>query len=150
MIDATIFPVITYLLVFTVAFSLFWLSIIWLIAQLSGWRQLAEVYPERPLQFPTCWKWQSIVLRWGSSYSGVLTVCADENGVTIVPMWLFRIGHAPLTIPWEDITVIKNSYSVKLQLQQMPTLSVKISPKLATKWVDLTNGRFSDQPIIPL
>lgn len=149
MMNETILPILTSVLIFAVVFPLFWIAAIWLTAQLSGWRQLAEVYPERPLQTPTCWKWQSIVLRWTSSYSGILTVCADDDGVTITPMRLFRFGHAPFTIPWEDMTVVNNRFSVKLRLRRMPKLTVKITRKLAAQWVAVANGRFSDQPVAP-
>lgn len=149
MIDESILPVVAYLLIFPVGFALLWLFVIWLSSLLSGWRQLVEVYPERPLQFPTCWKWQSIALRWTASYSGILTVCADDDGVTIAPIWPFRFSHAPFTIPWEEITVLKNKHTVKLRLQRLPDMSVTITRQLAAKWVEAANGRFSDQPIAP-
>ena len=143
MTDVNTLSLLPYLLLTVTVFALFWSFIIWLIAYLSGWRQLAEVYPERRPQFSTCWKWQSIGLRWGASYSRALTICAGNGGITLTPVLLFRIGHTPLTIPWEDITVVSHKRTVKLRLQRMPAMSVTITTQLAAKLTEASNGRFS-------
>lgn len=82
--------------------------------------------------------------RWGN-YGGVVITCADDEAVTFDLPRLFRIGHAPLTIPWHEITVVATKKrSVRFETQRAPTVSITISRDLAAKFDEVSNGRFSN------
>ena len=81
------------------AFALFWLVIVWLIAKLSGWSKLADNYPSRIPFNETCWSLQSARFRWNSNYSGILRVCADSQALHLSVFSMFRPGNPPLSIP---------------------------------------------------
>ena len=131
-------------------FVLLWVIILWVSAYATGWRQLMGVYPKRSLQFPTCWQGQHLTLRKWGNYGGIVATCADGESVTFDLPRLFRIGHNPITIPWNEITVVAtHKRSVKFQTQRAPTIPLSISRDLAAKFDEVSNGRFSNQPIPP-
>lgn len=124
-------------------FVFLWVVTIWIMAYATGWRRLAAVYGKRPLQFPICWQGQHLTLRKWGGYNGIIIVCADGEAVTFDLPRLFRIGHAPITIPWHEITVVATQKrSVKFQTQRAPTVSIAISRDLAAKFDEVSNGRF--------
>jgi len=134
---------------YALSFVLLWVVVLWVMAYATGWRRLMGVYPSRPLQFPTCWNGQHLTLRKWGGYNGVVIACADGEAVTFDLPRLFRIGHAPITIPWHEITVVATKKrSVTFQTQRAPTVSIAISRDLAAKFDEVSNGRFSNQPII--
>ncbi len=122
------------------AFALFWSFVVWLIAQISGWRQLADVYPARQPFNERCWSWQSGRLRWGMSYNGVLNVCADAQAMHLSTFLFFRPGNPPLSIPWEDITGRQRGFLVELRFRRAESIPLRISPRLADKLVEASAG----------
>src|SRR5260370_20051122 len=42
-------------------------------------------------------------MRFNSRYNGCLTVGADSSGLFLVPLFIFRLGHPPLFVPWSEI-----------------------------------------------
>lgn len=82
-----------------------WLTIGYAVALLSGWRSLAEHYrTDRP--FPGHKRWmQSAKLRLGAGYNNALTLGSDADGIYMAVLFLFRMGHPPLFIPWGDIQI---------------------------------------------
>ncbi len=132
-------------------FAFLWVAILWASAYATGWRRLMAVYPSRSLQFPTCWNGQHLTLRKWGGYNGVIIACADGEAVTFDLPRLFRIGHAPITIPWNEIAVVSTQKrSVKFQTHRASTVSIAISRDLAAKFDEVSNGRFSNQPISPI
>jgi hypothetical protein len=86
---------------FLIVFPLFWMSISMLIS-LCGWRWLAAQYPE-PGPFQGAYRtWKSGMVGL-SRYNHVLHVGADSDGLALRVMFLFRVGHPPLFIPWDDV-----------------------------------------------
>lgn len=133
---------ITIILGSTLAFILFWLAIIWLIAHLSGWSKLAGVYPSHIPFNETCWSMQSGRFRWGSNYSGILHVCADNRALHLSVFVLFRPGSPPLSIPWEDITSKSQTFGVKLRFSRAEDVPLFISRQLAEQLEQASEGRF--------
>ena len=135
-------PVITIILGGIVAFALFWMAIVWLIAQLSGWSKLADVYPARIPFNETCWSMQSGRFRWSSNYSGILRVCADGQALHLSVFILFRPGNPPLSIPWEDITTKPRTFGVELRFYRAEGVPLLISRQLAGRLEQASEGRF--------
>lgn len=45
------------------------------------------------------------MVRYGTNYNNCLTIGASPAGLYMAMPWLFRIGHPPIFIPWNDVTV---------------------------------------------
>lgn len=124
------------------AFVIFWSAIVWLIARLSGWSKLGDVYPARIPFNETCWSMQSARLRWNSGYSGVIRVCADSQALHLSVFPMFRPGNPPLSIPWEDITTVSHIFGVELRFYRAENIPIRISRRLAEQLEQASDGRF--------
>jgi len=87
---------------FLIVFPLFWCGIVWLISRM-GWARMAQRFSAiRPIEgrrFQGC----GARLGIGTNYSGCLNVIVGHSGLYLVPMILFRPGHQPLMIPWDNL-----------------------------------------------
>ena len=126
-----------------IIFALFWFGVVWLIAQMSGWPKLAEKYPARQLWNETCWSLQSALVRW-AQYRGILRVCADAEGVHFSVIFPFSVSQQPFSVPWTEVTGHKKRisfiYGVELHFQQVPSVTIKISTRLADNLVEASSG----------
>lgn len=86
------------------AFGLaFFCLVLFLIAHLGGWATLASQFRADKRPTGTSYHLQSGFI--GSvNYGGCLTVIVSDAGLYVQVFPLFRIGHAPLLIPWQDLT----------------------------------------------
>lgn len=114
-----------------------WVAVVNIISLLGGWRSLGKSYrADRPFSGQRFW-FQSAGLRTMTSYNNVLTIGANEEGLYLSVFFLFRFGHPPLFIPWEDISGTPKRVlwmkTVKLQFQKCPSVPVSISKRLADK-----------------
>lgn len=123
---------------FLVAFPLFWVALMFVIGLISGWQTLAIVYPMPDLwQGPRGkWAWQSISLGW-SSYGGIVQLAAYEEGLLFDVFVLFRPGHRPFFVPWEEMhteykQVLWQKY-VNIRCDRAPRLIIGLPQVLATK-----------------
>jgi hypothetical protein len=82
-----------------------WLVIVFLIGQFSDWAALAGEFRSTENFTGSRWHLQSGQFRWLGSYNNCLTVGADPRGLYLSVFPLFRPGHPPLFIPWNEITV---------------------------------------------
>jgi hypothetical protein len=84
-------------------FITMWCGISVVIARTGGWADLAVRYRlEGPFRGRK-WHFRSAGFGQWTSYGGVLTVGANSRGLYLAVMPLFRVGHPPLFIPWEDV-----------------------------------------------
>ncbi|MEM0962445.1 MAG: hypothetical protein AAGK21_07935 [Bacteroidota bacterium] len=98
-------PVILILAAFVVVFPAFWSGVVWLIAQ-AAWARLAAVYATDLSASGVTFR--GISGRVGmSSYTNALTVSIEPEGLRLSTMILFRPGHPPLLIPWDEIVEIQ-------------------------------------------
>ena len=89
--------------VFPFAFVAMWLGVGFALGHMSGWATLADSYPQTP---PYRGALVSTSGRMGlTSYSGVIRLGADESALHLSVVFLFRVGHPPLSIPWSSIQV---------------------------------------------
>jgi hypothetical protein len=92
------------LIVFVPVFLVIWYFATVFIAVVSGWRELARVYPaERPIIGATEWRNRRGRMRYGSGYNGCLNITANAMGMQLSLWSIFRPGHPPLFIPWTEI-----------------------------------------------
>ncbi len=130
-----------------VFFLLLWILISFLASRLSGWHRLVKTYPAstpyegKPYRFQTLW------MRYGTHYGNIATVGANSQGLYLSVLFLFRIGHDPLFIPWSEITVTETTTGlfkrVKLQFKRLSAVPVTIDRRLAEKLVKESYGALS-------
>ncbi len=117
-----------------------WVSVCFLLSLIGGWRKLARRYRSPGAIEGTKWRNQSAELRgyFKSSYGNCLTVVANEAGLGVSILFLFRVGHPPLFIPWTEISVNQETRffffkGVRLTFSSEPSVSIWILNRLAIK-----------------
>ena len=134
-------------LAFLIGFPLLWSAILWFNSRISGWSTLAGKYPYREPLNPTCFSFQSLILRYLFNYNGVLKVCVDDEGVYFSVLFLFRPGHAPFFVPWEEINGTKKRHFfyqiVDLRFEQASNIPFYIYTRTADKIVEASHGRWA-------
>ena len=88
-------------------FTVFWSGISFFISFASGWfalgqrfKRQSEPYGETKTAGPFFY---SIYMRWWCRYSSVIRLTAAPDALYASVLFLFRIGHPPLRIPWDEI-----------------------------------------------
>lgn len=125
-------------IVFPIFFVSMWIFTAYLAALTSGWRQLAKRFRTQAPFAGRKWRMQSANMRWFSNYNNVLTIGADEAGLFMVPMILFRVWHPPLFISWNEISVAGTRQVLfvrlfELRLGRLEDVPFRIRGDLAAK-----------------
>jgi hypothetical protein len=119
---------------FLLGFLALWAIIGKLIA-LFGWRRLANHYqvdhlPAGPRQ------WLSLVYVGPIKYQNVIYAQASAEGLGLSVLFLFRIGHPPLLIPWQAIGPVQykkgwftTSYSISIRTSDTSSIQLKFESK---------------------
>ena len=114
-----------------------WVVVSALVGQLTGWASLARRFRFRGQFAGPTWHWQSGRMRWLMGYNSSLIVGANTDGLYLATLWLFRIGHPPLLIPWNEISVsgakLLWARGVRLQLGRERPVPLWLRDKLADK-----------------
>ena len=153
----------SYPVVFAAIFLTIWIGIGVLISHIGGWALLAKTY-QAPTDFSgERWRFESAGMRYWISYNSCLTVGASYEGLYVSILFLFRIGHPPLLIPWREITVSRKRHLgreiVELRLGREPSIPFRIFPHLAGRSMPIAcvpspgqsgRGRISDDPNLPI
>ena len=118
-------------------FPFFWAFVCVVIAYVGGWRSLAATYrAQQPFEGQRWW-FQSGSMRWGTGYNNCLTVGASPLGLHLSVLFLFRAGHPPLFIPWEDVTVgsrrLLFMWNCRIEFRAVSGISLTIRRSLAEK-----------------
>lgn len=129
------------------AVPLVWWGILKLSAWISGWRMLADAYPARSDFTGAERTMQSAGMEGPgflpANYSGVLTIGANYEGVLFSIFIVFRIGHAPFFIPYNDLRGEESSQFyipyVRLTASKTPDIAIRIGRPLA-RWIEEQSG----------
>jgi hypothetical protein len=99
--------------IFLVAFPLMWIGISFLISRIGGWSSLAKHYRDDQVRDLThlaeevTWYRMRSVSMGISNYSSCVTLGASKTGLRLSVMFLFRVGHPPLFIPWSEFHSVR-------------------------------------------
>ena len=112
-----------------------WIVTAFLVGQIGGWAELAQVYRTTE-PFPGRKRtWQCAAMRWFMSYNNCLTVGADARGLYLSIFPLFRIGHPPLLIPWSELSAERQKRwfgeQIELRCARAEAIPLRINLKLA-------------------
>jgi hypothetical protein len=74
-------------------------------------------------------------MRWFANYNNVLTLGANQEGLYLASMFLFRFMQPPLLIPWGDIKVKRTKGWIfeyaTFTMGQEASIPLRIRSKLA-------------------
>jgi hypothetical protein len=126
-------------LFFVIYFIALWVLVSYLVGLLSGWIALSRRFRDSGAFYSYQWPFQSVRMRtlWGN-YHNCANFGADEAGLYMAVFPLFRLGHAPLFIPWPEIQVISGNRGLlfkkrKLLLGRQELIPLVVSVSLAEK-----------------
>jgi hypothetical protein len=125
-------------IVFLIVFPLFWSGIVYLIARFGGWSDLAKHYAIQEPFSGTTFQMQSVTIGMLGNYRSVVTIGANYDGLYLNPLVVYRPGHPPLLIPWDDIETrdargLSFGEMVSFSPRKTPKRTISISKKLADK-----------------
>ena len=87
------------------AFALWWSFLCWVIAVFGGWRSLAKKYGVQRLPAGKKYYLQSAAFSRAGlpcHYGSCVTMIVCEEGLGMAVFPVFRVGHPPLLIPWDE------------------------------------------------
>jgi hypothetical protein len=124
------------------AFGAAWMSLIFfLIGVASGWHALSsrfrsqtEPYGQTRTAGPFFY---GVQMRFRTNYSSVIRVTAADNALYLSVLFLFRIGHPSLCIPWKEIQFGRAKFLwrryVVLTLGEQERIPMRITERMARK-----------------
>ncbi|MGI9627569.1 MAG: hypothetical protein ACR2QM_12085 [Longimicrobiales bacterium] len=84
-------------------FITIWIAVSLILSFVGGWRALAREY-RAPHPVPDgAWVERRVLFSGSARYKNVLRLRANDAGIFISVAPMFRIGHPPLFLPWEDL-----------------------------------------------
>lgn len=89
--------------------------------------------------------WRSGRFGWGG-YSGVLNFSVSDEYLGISVLFLYRAGHPPLKIPFDEIKAVEKTVifpEVHFSFDRVPDRQLKINRQLALKIEKATGGNWS-------
>jgi len=131
---------------FVPLFVAMWVGICHVISLVGGWRELSSHYhAEHPFS-GELFRFQSAQMRGRMNYNSCLTVGANVEGLYLSVLFVFRLGHPPLFIPWSDVsgTIEKRRWfsCLRLKFERCPLVPLVISKRLAERISRVSGIRF--------
>ncbi len=121
-----------------------WVFVSYLISVIGGWGALAKHYPAESTFSGEMFRRGSGRLGMGN-YGGCLTLGTNVKGLYLAVAFIFRVGHPPLFVPWQDITAKPQPGRffprVELEFAKSPGNRLRISRGLADKISKASAGR---------
>jgi hypothetical protein len=124
---------------FGIFFVSLWCLVCVLIGVLGGWHSLskqflaqAEPYGDRRSAGPFLY---GVQMRFRTNYSSVVRLTAASDALYLSVLFLFRVGHPPLSIPWDEIKFRKAKFLwrqyIVLTLGNDEQIPMRISERMA-------------------
>ena len=131
------------IIAFIIFFTALWSFISFITSRLGGWHALAQHYQGEMSYYNKRYTWRSGRFGWGS-YSGVLNFAVSDEDLGISVLFLYRAGHPPLKIPFEEIHGVEKTVflpEVHYSFDRVPHRTLKIRKGFADTFVtaDITN-----------
>jgi hypothetical protein len=119
---------------FFISFVLLWIAVGFIVAQLSGWAELAHHYRATNRFEGRKLRFRSSKMRLNMQYNNCLTVGLNAQTMYLAVLLPFRIGHPPLTIPWNEVTTATGKTLwwtwTEFRFQQAPSVWIRFYGKL--------------------
>lgn len=124
---------------FILLFAGIWIGVSVLISKTRGWSTLSKTYRLLKPFNGRRWSYQNAQLRSGGLYGKCLTIGVNSEGLYLSVLFLFRIGHPPLFIPWTDISIVEKEgmlLTIEFNFQRAPSVPLRISKRLALRMAE--------------
>jgi predicted Zn-dependent protease len=139
---------------FFLFFATLWILVCLLIARVGGWTALAQFYSLKTPFSGRRWYLQTAGMRWHMSYNHCLTLGANDKGLYMAVLFLFRFGHPPLFIPWPDISITeKHSWmfeGIEMRFRQAPFVPLVLRTQLAERLAAAAGSAWPSRPSLPV
>jgi hypothetical protein len=124
-----------FFVLFAVFFAATWVSVLYVIAMVSGWNTLSKHFCLKGQFYGEQRPFQSARMRYYVHFGNSLSVGADESGLYLAVFPIFRIGHPPLLVPWSEVAVISGERGFifkkrELRLGRQESIPLRISASL--------------------
>lgn len=139
-------------LIVPVVFLSFWLFMSYWLSEMSGWRYLAQKYPNQKRFSGEKIYFQSLGMQQAElplinrgSYGNCITIGLDQDGVSLFILPFFRFAHPPIYVPWQDVAmqVISNQVLWRVTFVKVSfaksDIAIYISHALAQKICQVSN-----------
>ena len=119
-------------------FIALWICVCKLISVFGGWKTLSQDYQANSaFDGQKLWLKSVAMSRW-TSYNSCVNIGTNKYGLYLSVLFIFRVGHPPLFIPWTDISTEATTRRllpdvVKFSFTKQPEVPVILSKKLAAK-----------------
>lgn len=124
---------------FAILFAPLWCANCFYVSFVSGWltlsrrfRKQSEPHGEIKTTRPA---FSLIFMRFWSHYGSVIQVFAAQDALYALVFFLFRIGHPPLRIPWDEIRITRIKLLlckiVRFTLGKQEQIAMRISERMA-------------------
>jgi hypothetical protein len=124
-----------------------WAGIALALAHLGGWRSLAREYRASSGFAGRRFHFQSARFGGWVGYNGSLTAGSDVFGLHLSVWSIFRMGHPPLLIPWQEVSVSIEKHRwisvAALTFARNPGVTVRITRRLAERLAAESRGSFA-------
>ena len=126
---------------FAIFFGALWCFVSIVISLFSGWYELSgrfkkesDPYGETHRAGPLFY---TVYTRLWTRYSSVIRITSAEDALYLSVLFLFRVGHPPLRIPWTEIKLSRTKHFwrryVVLTLGEKEKIPMRISERMARK-----------------
>ena len=122
-----------------------------LLGRWSGWRRMAERYPDRNTGRGTSFRSGQLVVN-RSVYKMGVRFTTDESHLHVAMSLLARPGHRPFSVPWSDITASRDEWPwfpfrghpmVRLSLAADPGLRFLVKARDGERIAAASSGRLT-------
>jgi hypothetical protein len=121
------------MVVLPAGFLIFWCWLIWFLAHISGWSNLAHYYRATGPFHGTVRHFRSGQLGW-SNYGLCLTIGTNAEGLYLAVLLPFRPGHPPLFVPWAQVRAryvrVWFTHRLEVRFERFPLVAFKFPARL--------------------
>lgn len=129
------------LLLLPVYLALFWCLLSYGISFVSGWHSLSRRFRAQHEPYgPTAsarFSIRGVKMRFRTSYDNIIRLTVAEDALYLSVLFVIRIGHPPLCIPWSEIKITRGNFLwmrfVLLTLGEQEKIPLRISERMAAK-----------------
>jgi hypothetical protein len=141
-------------IIFPFFFAAMWLAVTTVLALLSGWFRLMEVFPDQSIEPILKLRGQSGTMGLGVSMHGILTLSVCPTGLRVGMMRIFGPFCRTFLVPWESIAVARTTILVwpfaKLQLGHPMVGTLRISTRTADRIAHAAMGHWPEAGPFPV
>jgi hypothetical protein len=124
---------------FAIFFMVLWCTVCFLIGFFTGWFTLARRFKKQSEPYGELHSagpfFSTVYMRFWSHYSSVIRLTAASDALYASVLLPFRIGHAPLRIPWDEIHFSRTKFFFRtyivLTLGNEEKVPMRISQRMA-------------------